>query len=259
MFATGFLPEPDEDDNKHWSYEDTLKPGMATLFTGPNVDLRPFSSPRQDQKASSSCVAHATVKALEIKRIIEHGPENHVDLSRLAVYYLARELMFPPKTGKDSGTYISHAFDAMRRFGIPPESDWPFDLDKVNSPPSWMAMRSAPGHKITSFFKIRSKGNARVDEVVRCLQAGNPVVYGTQVGDEWFNYQVGQVLKLPVGTSSGHATVLVGFVNGLFVGENSWGSSWGQEGFYLMDPSVIANETSKDFWVCSATWETPAK
>jgi len=247
----GFIPEPDSP--KHWSYEDKLKSRMVAQTSG-DVDLRPFTSPRHNQRSSSSCVAQAVVKALEVKRIMKDGPDAHVDLSVLAVYYLARELMMPPKTHVDGGTYVSHACDVLRRFGVCPEVDWPFDMDKLTTGVPWSAMRKAYTHKIDSFYKIRSTGNDRCDEVVRCLQAGNPVVFGTTVGSNWSRYRKGEVLKCPSSVTGRHATCLLGYQDGKFIGENSWGS-WGDNGFYLMDPSVIACPQASDFWVIQAGFE----
>jgi C1A family cysteine protease len=173
----------------------------------------------------------------------------------MAVYYLAREIQWPPTTHKDGGTFISHACDVLRRFGICSEADWPWDFDKINVAPSWAAMRKAYVRKIESFFKIRGKGQQRVDEVIRCLRAGTPVIFGTTTGSNWSRYKKGDVLKSPSSVRGRHATVLVGWKDGLFIGENSWGSSWGDNGFYLMDPAVIADSDSQDFWVIQAGWE----
>jgi C1A family cysteine protease len=248
----GFIPEPDSD--KHWSFEDKLRDKMVAQETG-DVDLREFSSPRHDQKRTSSCVANAVVKALEIKRILEHGKEAHVDLSIMQVYYLARELMLPPKTHVDGGTYVSHACDVLRRFGVAPSSDWPWDPDKICESPPWMAMRKAYLHKIVSFFKIRSTKAARVEAVIEALRAHNPVVFGTTVGWNWNNYRKGQVLECPSSVRGRHATCLLGYKDGKFIGENSWGDGWGDNGFYLMDPQVIACNQASDFWVIQAGWE----
>lgn len=248
----GFRPEPD--NPKHWSFESQLRSKMPQQAPG-DVDLRPFTTPRHHQRSTSSCVAQATVKALEIKRVQQHGREAHIDLSRLAVYYLARELMTPPECTKDEGTYVSHAFDVIRRFGVPPEADWPWDPKQLYTPPSWRAMRKAYLHKITAFYKIRSTGQERVQAVIECLRAGNPVVYGTEVGDNWQDYKAGQVLHLPAKSTGRHATVLLGYVGGVFLGENSWGTGWGDDGFYRMAPEVIAAPVSSDFWVPQAGFE----
>ena len=248
----GFRPEPDSP--KHWGFEDKLKSSLVQITTD-DMDLREYSSPRHNQRNTSSCVANAVVKALEIKRILKHGHEAHVDLSRMAVYFLARELMFPPETHEDDGTYISHAFDVLRRFGVPPEADWPWDLAKVNTAPSWRAMRKAYLHKIQGFYKIRSTGQKRVDEVALCIQSGYPVVFGTTTGSNWGSYRKGDVLIRPDKVDGRHATVLLGVKDGKFIGENSWGTNWGDDGFYLMDPAVVAHDDSRDFWVAQAGWE----
>jgi hypothetical protein len=52
----------------------------------------------------------------------------------------------------------------------------------------------------------------------------------------------------------GHATVLLGYVAGLFVGENSWGRGWGDDGFYRMHPDVIADD-AHDVWALAGGWE----
>lgn len=261
MINSGFRPEPDSP--KHWSFEELLLPKLAHQTTKEvaavsegNVDLRPFTSPRHSQGHTSSCVAQATCKALEIKRIMVGLP--HVDLSRLAVYYLARDLMVPKETGNDGGTYISHAFDAMRRFGVPPETDWPWDLGKICHAPSWGAMRKAYVSKLSAFYKIYSSGQRRIQMVIEALRAGNPVVFGTYTNKSWKFYQKGQVLKpiLKSESSGRHATCLVGYKDGIFIGENSWGPRWGDDGFYLMDPEAIAFDGSRDLWVPQAGYET---
>jgi C1A family cysteine protease len=252
----GFREEPDSP--KHWGFEDSLR---ARLVLAPgDVDLRQYTSPRHDQRSTSSCVAQAAVKALEIKRIMEKGADAHVDLSRMAVYWFARNMMSPKETNNDGGTYISYAFDAIRRFGVPPEKDWPWDTDRIYDAPSWSAMRKAYVSKISAFYKIKSRGNDRVDMVIEALQAGNPVVFGTDVNARWTGYrgdQPGVLRPVDKDQRTGrHATCLVGFADGKFIGENSWGDDWGLDGFYLMDPDVIAHKGSADFWVPIAGWET---
>jgi len=251
---TGFRDEPDSP--KHWGFEDKLR---AKLIIPPgDMDLRGFSSPRHDQGGTNSCVAQATCKAVEIKRIMEKGHDAHIDLSRLAVYWFARNLMLPKETHLDDGTYVSHAFDAMRRFGVPPESAWSWNHRRVADAPTWSAMRKAYVSKIDSFYKIRSTGQKRVDMVIEALRAGNPVVFGTNVDASWHNYKKDGVLRTvrDANKTGRHATCLVGIKNGMFIGENSWGTDWGDDGFYLMDPTVISAGVSHDFWVPQVGWET---
>jgi C1A family cysteine protease len=248
----GFRPEPE--NPRHWGFEEMLRPVMAPPNSYGDVDLRLWATPVLDQGRTNSCVAHAVVSALGLKLTQQSG-DSPVSLSRMAVYYLGRELMDPPECQVDQGLYISFAFDVLRRFGVPPESAWPWDETKLHTPPSWKAMRKAYEHKIRAYYKILSGGPDRVSAVVECLQAGYPVVFGTTTGMNWHLYKKGDVLTLPDTVRGRHATVLVGFQDGKFIGQNSWGPDWGMDGFYWMSPEVIAATESRDFWVAQGGFE----
>ena len=243
----GLLEGPEPNGDKHWDFTK-----LQLVEKDGDVDLRPYTSPRHSQGSTNSCVANAVCKALEIQRILKQGPQAHVDLSRMALYYLAREL--DRKQDEDNGTHISLACDALRRFGVPLETDWPWHPARVNHRPDWDAMRSAYGHKIKAFYKIKSSGEDRVKDVIRALRGGCPVVFGTVVGAQWGKYKKDAILKEEKSWDGRHATVLIGYQDGVFIGENSWGVRWGDQGFYKMDPEVIASSTSGDFWVIQAPW-----
>ncbi len=68
-FRSGWRPEPDDVAAQHWSY--SLLRGAAAP-PGPS-DLRPYSVGRHDQQNTSSCVAQAVTKALEIRRAMVLG------------------------------------------------------------------------------------------------------------------------------------------------------------------------------------------
>jgi len=262
---SGFRPEPADLAEQHWSFSlirDSMLTSIGTELPLDSFasDLREFSSPRHDQKSTSSCVANAIVKALEIKRIMKYGRSAHVDLSRLALYYLGRELMGPEETKHDDGMYVSMGADAPRRFGICKETDWPFDESKLFTAPTWSAMRKAYVHKISAWYRIGSTGGDRVSDVIANLAAGNPVVYGTIVGDNWLHYGPADVLQKVDGAVRGrHATVLVGWqpdlYGGVFIGENSWGTGWGDDGFYYLAPEVIGAFETSDLVAMAGGWE----
>ena len=247
----GWQPDP---PNKTYLRFDkntlALSPNSNIQYkSGDDVDLRPYTSPRHSQKSTSSCVAQSLVKALEIKRIIKHGHANHIDLSVLDLYYKTRERMIPSMVDIDAGTYISTGCDILREVGVCRESVHPFSVSRVNERPPVMAFREARLNRITSHFKIKSLGQERLDDIIFNLKAGNPVVFGTTVGEDWKAYRGGsnplRVETRPVG---GHAMTCIGFINGLFVIENSWGS-WGEDGFGYVDPSVFTHASTRDVWV----------
>jgi hypothetical protein len=248
-------------------------------------DLRRFSpATRHNQLTLNSCVANATTRALEVKRIqkayndamaagagdaaaMAQAQAQHVPLSRLALYYLSREEMDPPETDKDDGTIISIAAELLRTFGLSRESQdpsnpsdsafWPYDVSKVSVSPTWKAMRDAAVHKISSWARITSSGSQRVDDVIAALSAGNVVVYGTQVGQNWQAYDGTGVLGPVVGTpEGGHATTLCGWdPSGFFWDENSWGDTWGVNGFCRVSTDLVASDQTSDLVIVQGGWE----
>ena len=264
----GHLPDPHDDDSlrTYWDFGAQLRPHLAPAPG--DADLRPYSSPRHNQGQTGSCVAQSVVKALENlerqqlcrQRGIgpsQLGPNDHKNLSVLALYYLSREKMQPSRVREDAGTHIYLACDCLRLFGVCTEEEWPWDPGKVFESPSIMAMREAYDHKISASYRIKTTGPDLVASVIDALRANHPVVYGTEVGDNWMTYRAGQVLRRPTTPEGGHATHLVGWdqARGVFIGENSWGPGWGDDGYYLIAPEVIADPCSRDFWVITGSWE----
>jgi len=230
-------------------------------------------------------------RGLEIKRImklynaaiasgvgesaaITQAFSGHVALSRLALYFLARELMDPQETNQDNGTFVSCAAEALKSFGVCREDPdpgnpndrayWPFDLSQVLESPKWMNMREAYIHKISAWYRIDSTGDQRVQDVILALAAGNPVAYGARVDAQWQTYDGTTPLGTMTGPSiGGHCTLLEGWDNArqLILGENSWGEDWGVKGpdgtggFYEITPEKIASPECSDFIVLQGGWE----
>jgi C1A family cysteine protease len=218
--------------------------------TSKDVDLREFTSPRHEQLQTSTCASQSVIKALEIKRIMKHGRDKHVDLSILDLYYGARDLTEPKMTNVDGGSFISLNCAVLEKYGVCRESTWPFDESKILKRPPIMATREARMNRIKTCFCIKSLTDDRIDDVIYNLHAGNPVVFDTLVGDDWFEYNGKTVLSKETRIKGNHAMTIVGFVDGRFVVENSWGNDFGDDGFAYLDPFVIADENlTHTLWV----------
>lgn len=229
---------------------DNTKTARVQYQSANDIDLRPYSSPRHDQCSTSSCVAQSVIKALEIKRIIQHGHSAHVDLSVLDLYYGARERMTPSMIEWDTGTNISLACDVLRDLGVCTDRMHPWETNDVYKKPSIMASREARLNRIKSHFKIKSYGQERLDDIIFNLKSHNPVVFGTVVGTDWMNYRGGKnPLQVESSPKGRHAMCIVGYVDGLFIIENSWGTTWGDNGFGFVDPSVFTHAGTQDMWV----------
>ncbi len=251
MKLGGHRPDPQKEYNSFDKKE--LFRNSSPLYSS-DPDLRQFSSRRHNQTTTDTCVAQSVIKALEIKRIMKHGHAKHVDLSVLDLYFGARDLMSPKETNKDDGTFIYLACEVLQRFGVCREVMHPFKPQNLFIPPPILATRESYLNRIKAAYKIQKAGWERVDDVIANLEMGNPVVFGTAVGKNWTSYTASSE---PIGptawedTKGRHATCLVGYVDGKFITENSWGEFWGDNGYGWLRPEVIADDASKDFWVIS--------
>lgn len=226
-----------------------FKTGLAPVLKnleGPDPDLRPYCT-STNQYNLQSCAGNATADAVEIFDVAEGRP--HVELSRLFVYTKARELH--GELNKDAGTYISSCFKVLSRFGICTEKAWTYDSSKVFTTPSMLSLREATGHKIHSYYSIQDTGDARCQAVIAALRARHPVVFGTQIPVGFDQYTKG-VLGVPKGAvEGGHAMIVVGWLSKMnaFIVKNSWGSGWGDGGFWYMSPEFLAWDSTWDLWV----------
>ncbi len=236
---------PDDDGGVPFS---SVAPQLPQVFTG-DVDLRPFCTVTR-QGGLSACAGNATADAVEIMSAIAGWP--HHELSRLFVYAMARTL--DQSLGTDGGTYIRSCFEALSRFGIPTEADYAYDESKVLVSPPLLVMRKSVGHKIHSYYQIKAQGEYRTDEVLAALRARQVVVFGTLISHAFVEGNVPTKTALgPPGevTAGGHAMVLVGYRSDLdaFIVKNSWGTHWGDEGYWYMSRAYLESDVTWDLWV----------
>lgn len=252
----GYRPDPKNKPFIEFSKTQVKSSIRSSILDSQNIDLRPFSSPLHFQGNSNSCCANSVIKALEIKRIEKYGIQNHIDLSRADLYFGARDLMNPKETHIDEGTHISLCCDVLRKFGVCRESSHPFIPQNIFIPPPVLATREARLNRIDGHFKITSAGNQRIDDIILNLYNKNPVVLGTQVDDSWFSYNSkSPPLRKCKNVKGLHAICCVGFINGWFLIENSWGN-WGVSGYAFIDPAVISDPNiTTDLWVMSCDFD----
>lgn len=232
------------------------KPFSATLLkvatTDEWVDLSPYTT-ETNQYSLSSCAANATADAVEVCGAIEGKPT--VQLSRLFIYNLARSMQDLNRDGvkdlnRDAGTYIRLAFEVLGKFGICREATWPYDLRRVYTMPSIMALREATSNRIHAYYRITEEGTDRIEAVKTALRAKHPVVFGTKIPTGFSKVRSHRQGLKPGGNDGGHAMLIVGWVApGYFLVKNSWGAGWGNGGFWFMDPSFVSWGNSSDFWV----------
>lgn len=251
-----FLWQPDPPDFKDWPAQLLLAKAQAfqpTLPTAVRLDDQIVSV--LDQGALGSCAANALAQAIRAG-LIQRGasPAQAPLASRLFLYYMARAT--DGATQEDAGTYFRSLLDAARRVGYPAESFWPYDdgPERFKAQPDDGATRAAFDQiaKFT-YHKVTSTGAQRSYDIRSLLAARYAVMFGTTVAERFADYSPSSAPLDPPGTGEnllgGHGLLIVGYGKGYFEVVNSWGTSWGRNGWCQMSDAYIESWRSKDFWV----------
>lgn len=233
---------PDRLDKRDYRYQVTNKSQSKI------VDLRNYCSRIEDQGNLGSCTGQAIASAIELlnKR---NGKQN--DISRLFIYYYERALI--NTINYDSGAYIRDGIKVTNKQGAPLETLWPYNIQRFKQRPNENAINDALNRKVTLYERVLDH-NGCLD----ALSNGYPVVAGFYVYSSFDTRQVAttgtmsypNVLKEKL--LGGHAVLLVGYDKNkqTYIVRNSWGTSWGDNGYFYMPFQVIQNtRMSSDFWV----------
>ena len=128
------------------------------------------------------------------------------------------------------GTSPKAALDIARKFGAVRDSILPFSSGRLYADEAKTFYAIAARLKITSYFNLgRSLGNWRT-----WLATKGPILTALNVDATWDNAKKtrGKLDKYqPDTTRGGHAVALVGYTPDRFIVRNSWGTSWGDQGF----------------------------
>jgi hypothetical protein len=186
-----------------------------------------------DQGQVGSCTAHALAVAVEILHVRQGLPTIRPD--RMALYY--RERAQEGTIMEDAGALIADGVEALRN-GYSAEVQYigTWGQEWVTPPPPLAP--DAP-RVVNSDPIAISPG-----QVMYALASGFPVVVGIQISLAWQTLTE-DTLPPPGGpTVGGHAVALVGYRqtdSGVeFLMRNSWGESWGADGYAWMPAAWIA-------------------
>jgi len=229
-----------------------------------NVDLREYCPPVEDQGSIGSCTANAGVALLEYFEKRAFG--RHIDASRLFLYKVTRKLMH---TKGDTGAFLRTTMGAMTLFGVPPDEYWPYDTDLYDEEPPAFCYAFAQNYQALQYFRLDPPGTKSSDLLNRIKNhlAGNlPVMFGFSVFSSIWD--AGREGKIPFPKpfekqEGGHAVVAVGYddkvqienkglisnkTNGAFLIRNSWGRSWGDDGYGWLPYDFVLQNLAVDWW-----------
>lgn len=253
-----FVTSPDgrttdlwEKDPKFSDLKPKLLARLKAVAPGP-VNLSSFCV-AMNQYDLPSCVGNGTCESLEILESIANQATAGYQptlLSRMFVWAMARTE--EGTLDQVTGCYVRDAFSVLANLGVCQETTWPYDDNLATVSPSIDAQQEAIGHTISAAFRIETLGQDRVNDIITALQAQHPIVFGTNVTTAFESLTDDGPVDVPAATDTiagGHCMVVVGWDGTNFIIKNSWGTSWGLNGFCLFTPAYMTWDNTTDLWV----------
>ena len=152
----------------------------------------------------------------------------------------------------DSGAALRDGIQTINQQGVCPENLWPYDITKFARKPLDNCYQEAVNHQAISYERVSQD----VQSMKHCLASGFPFVLGFTVYSSFESAEVSRSGIAPMPSTNeeclgGHAVLAVGYDDSIqrFIIMNSWGTGWGQEGFFTLPYDYLCHaELASDFW-----------
>ncbi len=238
--------QPDLPDQRDHLY---AVPGPIAANLPASVDLRPKCPPVLDQGQLGSCTANSLANAHLFDQMAQNDPQDQLP-SRLFIYWNERDL--EGSVQSDSGAQIRDGIKVLAKLGAPPESVWPYDIAQFATKPPAAAYQTALSEVALNYQRLTQS----LPQLKGALAAGYPFVFGFTVYESFESDAVATtgIVPMPGPTErslGGHAVMAVGYDDSLqvFRVENSWGPTWGQNGFFTIPYAYLASANlASDLW-----------
>ena len=192
-----------------------------------------FDGPR-DQSSEGACTGFGTSEYEEIA----WGSANKQKLNcRLSPAYLyARTRMAEHSWPDDAGATMADEFAVLHAFGVCPEDDMPYDVDPAEPIPNIADAAAAA-------FRCKEPAMVDMDSfdgAMRVLATGMPIGIAIPCYQSFEDCGSDGILPIPdpdkEALLGGHGLCICGYdkKRNLWRGINSWGTNWGDGGYFWM-------------------------
>jgi hypothetical protein len=219
-----------------------------------SVDMREDVYEIENQGSIGSCVANGVASSCELLANRNNKP---IDLSRLFLYNATK--VYENRLGEE-GLYTRNAYHVAYKQGMPTEEYYPYDVSKDNIAPSSEDYKEAFNNRIdryeivTQWYTVND--NKNIHNIKSALHEGIPVGFAVLITSSlinlkgsWKEHKYTGVDKDDVGLGC-HYMLIVGYNDEAqkFLVQNSWGTSWGDQGYCGL-PYNIVSEPFFEAWI----------
>ncbi|OTF73053.1 Group 1 mite allergen-like protein (Cysteine protease) [Euroglyphus maynei] len=186
----------------------------------------------KNQGQCGSCWAFATVGSIESAYVIHNNVnKDQIDLSEQEIVSCARS------RGCQGGASVI-SFDFVRRYGLTSERNMPYQARDGNgcrrAPPPVAKIRNYCVRSKIRYSNSLSTEYLKDDDIRNALVAFGPLYVAVNADRLSKNYRGGIINDRSCSTQVNHAILLVGYTSRAWILKNSWGSSWGERGYFRL-------------------------
>jgi len=202
-FGTGWIPSPPDERDFPMEMAYTVMGVDMPLTVPAAFEVAAPEPPTLNQHNTPQCVAYSHAWSKGYQDLRDTGP---------AVF--DENTFFTRIGGTSNGAIIRNALDQMLKVGYPV-----------------VGTDNAALHRITAYFAVPV---TRTDMCAALVSFG-PLTAGVNWPTSWmFNPGVKMTLPAPSGTIGGHAIVIIGYDSIGLICMNSWGSTFGSGGKFII-------------------------
>lgn len=217
-----------------------------------------------DQSQLGSCGPNALAGMAHFRRTLQGLAKLSDDPtavpSRLFIYRNTRRAQgdIADDTGVDNATMMAATAANGFCFEGPAPSGQPYDISQFAAPPHPAARGVGTHHKLTDYKQVASTD---INAIKAAIANNDPVLVGFTVYESFESDVVAQTGVMPMPKPGeqvlgGHDVVAVGYDDTaqVLICRNSWGESWGQDGWFTMPYAFATNTTyASDFYTITVS------
>ncbi|NUO54416.1 MAG: C1 family peptidase [Polyangiaceae bacterium] len=222
-----------------------------------SVDLRKWCTRVRDQGTLGAATAFSATALVEYFE--RRAFSRHEDLSELFLYRCTRDLL---GLAGDLGADLRTTLRALRVFGLPDESLYPYDPARQAEAPPAFCYAFGDSSRTIRYFRLddpKLSGKDVLLNVRRCLAARLPAAFGLSIYTSFPQIGEGADITIPEpgeGLVGGHAMLAIGYDDERMIGgdqgailvRNSWGTAWGEKGYAWLPYRYVESKLAVDFW-----------